>query len=411
VTTQAPELVPVSPDIGYAPEFAVSVAGQPEDVSTKNDVLSIRVVKDINNISGFDLNFNNWDDQTLRFKYSEVESDQEPFALGRRVDVRLGYADKLVSVITGQVTSLRPSFPESGSPTIGISGSDGMQKLKRRKARDNEAKLYQGRTDSEIAKAIAVRNQLDGSGIRKTTEQHPVVWQKNQDDAAFLMERAKRNDFECYLLTDPDTRKDVLHFEPPTDGRDGPPVRAFQLAYGPGLAAEEERGRGAAPPAGTGGARPLVPNLIDFTPTLTAAEQVSQLTVRGWDPRTKQPIAYAATVRDLPRASSRGVSGPEAATVALGGREEVVVDAPVGSDQEARELATSLLRERAYTFITGTGRIAGLPELRPGDNLEIHGIGRRFSGLYFVTKVEHTLGGSGFFTQFHVRRIRDGGTS
>ena len=76
----------------------------------------------------------------------------------------------------------------------------GMQKLKQRKPRDNEAKLYEDKADSEIAEAIAARNKLDRGGIRKTTEVHPVVWQKNQDDAAFLMERAKRNDFECYVL-------------------------------------------------------------------------------------------------------------------------------------------------------------------------------------------------------------------
>jgi phage protein D len=86
------------------------------------------------------------------------------------------------------------------------------------------------------------------------------------------------------------------------------------------------------------------------------------------------------------------------------------VDAPVASDQEARELAISLLREKAYEFITATGRIAGLPELRPGDNLEIYGLGRRFSGTYFVKRVEHTLSSSGFFTQFTARRVYDGGT-
>ena len=31
MTAQAPELVPVSPDAGYAPEFAVTVEGQPVD--------------------------------------------------------------------------------------------------------------------------------------------------------------------------------------------------------------------------------------------------------------------------------------------------------------------------------------------------------------------------------------------
>ena len=77
---------------------------------------------------------------------------------------------------------------------------------------------------------------------------------------------------------------------------------------------------------------------------------------------------------------------------------------------EARELAISLLRERAYEFVTATGRLAGLPELGPGDNLEIYGLGRRFSGTYFVKRVEHTLSASGFFTQFTARRVYDGGT-
>ena len=74
------------------------------------------------------------------------------------------------------------------------------------------------------------------------------------------------------------------------------------------------------------------------------------------------------------------------------------------------ELAKSLLRERAYEFITATGKVAGLPELRPGDNLEMFGLGRRFSGSYYVKRVEHSLGSSGFFTEFTARRIFDGGT-
>ena len=40
--------------------------------------------------------------------------------------------------------------------------------------------------------------------------------------------------------------------------------------------------------------------------------------------------------------------------------------------------------------------------------LEIHGIGLRFSGNYYVTRVEHTLSASGFFTGFRARRIADG---
>jgi len=416
VSEQQPEVVVVSPDGGYAPEFAVDVEGKPLDETTRNDVIQLRVTMDIQNMASFDVTFNNWDDRKLRFKYSEDEPGAEAFQLGRVVQIRLGYADKLVPVVTGQIADLRPSFPESGAPVIAISGTDKMQKLKVRKAREGEQRYFPKMADWQIAKRIAARNNLQVVAS-ESGPVHPMVVQKNQDDASFLMERAKRIDFECYILTDFKSGKDTLHFERPRDGRldddagggggPGQRARVYQLAYGPGLAAEEARG------GGGGGAGPLVPNLIEFTPTLTASDQVTTLTVRGWNQRTKEPIAFTATASHLPggtgagSAAGRGLTGPRAAKAAFGDRQETVIDAPVASDEEARRLAIALLRERAYMFITGTGRIAGLAELRPSDNLEIHGIGRRFSGPYFVTHVEHTLGGGGFFTSFQVRRIED----
>jgi phage protein D len=407
MTSQTSQVVAIPPDPGYAPDFSVDVESQPVDTRTKNDVLDIHVVLDLVNMGSFDITFNNWDDVQLRFKYSESEADAEVFKIGRLVAVQLGYAGTLVPVVSGQIIALHPNFPESSSPTIGISGTDGMQKLKDSKPRAGQAVYYRNKADWQIAQEVAQRqpNRMLFSAPDTSGPVHQLVVQKNQDDASFLMERATRIDYNCYVTSDRVAGTQTLHFEPPPDGRSGAPVRAFRLAYGPGLAAEEER----AALSGTAAlAGPLVPNLISFTPTLTAASQVSKLTVRGWDPRTKQPIEVAATVSDLPSGTDRGLTGPGAATEALGSREDAVIDAPVASAEEARELAKSLLRERAYQFITGTGRIAGLPALRPSDVLEIHGIGRRFSGNYFVTRVEHTLGASGFFTQFGARRIADG---
>jgi phage protein D len=407
MTTQTSQVVAIPPSPGAAPEFAVDVEGKPVEVRSKNDVIDIHAVLDLNNMGSFDITFNNWDDVNLRFKYSESDADTEVFKIGRLVAVKLGYADKLVTVVSGEISALHPSFPESGSPTIGISGTDGMQRLKDSKPRAGQAVYYRDKADWQIAQEVAGRQprMMKVSVPDQRGPRHQLVVQKNQDDASFLMERAKRIDYDCYVTSDAVAGTQTLHFEPPPDGRNGAPVRAFRLAYGPGLAAEEQRAARSGTAASGG---PLVPNLISFTPTLTAAKQVSRLTVRGWDPRTKRSIHAEATVDNLPSGQGSGLTGPAAATAALGGREETVIDAPVASTQEARELATALLRERAYQFITGTGRIAGLPQLRPRDVLEIHGIGRRFSGNYFVTRVEHTLGASGFFTQFGVRRIADG---
>jgi phage protein D len=86
-----------------------------------------------------------------------------------------------------------------------------------------------------------------------------------------------------------------------------------------------------------------------------------------------------------------------------------VVDAPVQSKREADELARALLLKRAYDFVTGSGQCIGQPEMRPGDNLAITRLGRRFDGQYYVKKTTHTFGASGYLTEFDVRRIHDGG--
>ncbi|WP_225830067.1 phage late control D family protein [Streptomyces sp. NK08204] len=391
MSTPTPEVA--SPD-RYAPEFEVRIEGLEMDPSTKNDIIDIKVNRDIDEMSGFDLTLNNWDDAGLRFKHS----DSPAFRLGGRVSVRLGYADKLLTVATGTISTLSPKFTDSASPTVQVSGVDGLLRLKDRKPTENETKIYRNQPDWQIAEQIAQRNHLRVEVTREGPT-HDLVVQKNQDDATFLLERAKRLDFDCYILPDPRTGEDTLYFIRPTDGRDGRPIRVYRLAYAPGLSTGPT-----AQPEG------LIPNLLEFTPTLTVSQQVSKVTVRGWDPRTKQSIAFTATAENLPAGQNTadGQSGPQVAESTLQGRQEVLVDAPVGSDQEARELAISLLRERAYEFITATGKVAGLPELRPGDNLEIYGLGRRFSGMYFVKRVEHTLNTSGFFTQFTGRRIHQG---
>lgn len=412
MTAQSSQVVAIAPDAGYAPDFTVDIGGQALGTPVRDDVLEVHVVLELDQMASFEITLNNWDDKLLRFKYSESDANSELFRISQLVAIQLGYAGNLVPVVSGQITSLSPAFPESGAPTIRISGTDGMQKLKDSKPRPGQQAYYKDKADWEIVQQVAQRapnNMAVYIPVRKGPKHHLVV-QKNQDDASFLMERAKRIDYDCYVVSDVAAGTQTLHFEPPADGRNGVPLRAFRLAYGPGLAAEEQRALAA---SGTGAAAPgpLLPNLIEFTPTLTAAAQVSRLTVRGWDPRTKKPIGVTATSDDLPSGQGGGLTGPAAATEALGAREETIIDAPVASVEEARELAAALLRERAYQFITGTGRIAGLPDLLLRDVLEIHGIGLRFSGNYYVTRVEHTLSASGFFTAFRARRIADGSHS
>lgn len=368
------------PERYYAPEFKIEVEGRELDPTTKGDLLEVKVSMDIDNMTSFDLTVNNWDDARFDFKYS----DSTTFDMCNRIHIQLGFEDELTSMVQGQITRLSPRFPESGPPSMGVSGQDSMVILKDRKPGPNDQKIFTDVQDWEIAEIVARRNKLRVE-VTKDGPRHPQVVQKNQDEATFLMERARRIDFDVFVKSDPATGEDKLHFTRPSDGRDGSAIRVYQLEWGR--------------------------NLMHFTPTLTVSGQVSKVTVRGWDPATKQVFTYTAEEKDLPGSSGGGRSGPAAAACIGSERQDVVVDAPVTSEQETRDLATSLLTERAYEFLTGKGRIVGQPQMRPGDNIELTGLGRRFSGRYFVKQVEHSLGSSGYFTDFTVRRLYDGGTT
>jgi phage protein D len=363
----------------YAPDYKIIVGGEAINPSTKGDVLDLKVVMDIENMTSFDMTINNWDDEKFEFKYSEGAI----FDVGAQVEVMMGYADSLKSMVIGQISTLAPKFPESGPPTIQISGLDGLLKLRDRKPKDMDQKIFENMADWEIAEIVGQRNGLKVN-VTPIGEKHKIVVQKNQDDATFLMERAKRIDFDCYILTDPESRKDVLHFVEPTDGRKGDKARLYVFEWGK--------------------------SLINFSPKLTLSRQVASVTVRGWNPDQKAPIKVTASAGDLPAGDGKGKSGPQAAAQHLSNKEEVVIDAPVTSEQEARDLAKSLLRERAYEFITGSGRVIGLADLRPSDNVELQNLGNRFSGTYYVKKVSHGIGSSGYQTDFEVRKLYDGGT-
>jgi uncharacterized protein len=369
----------------YAPDFKVLVEGRELDATTHGEILDLSVTMDIKALTGFNMTVNNWDDKSFDFKYSDTTT----FDIGKRVDIQMGYANDLRFMASGLIQSLSPRFPETGPPTLGVSGADRRVKLRDRKPTQKDVKQFLNKTDHEIAQEIARRNGLDAE-VTKTQLVHPLVVQKNQDDLTFLMERAKRIDFDFYIRVNPKTGKDTLCFVSPTDNRDARRTKMYIFEWGK--------------------------NLINYNTQLTLNDQVASVTVQGWDPATKKKISYKATPKDLPETKSAGTTGPKAANDRLAKREDIVVDQPVSSVEEAKELAISQLRERAYKFLTGTGRVIGLPDMRPGDLLELRGLGVRFSGTsdkpipYSVEKVTHTLGNSGYQTQFEVRSTADGGT-
>jgi phage protein D len=351
----------------FAPFFVVEVEGREVRPKSHADVVQLKVTLGIQELASCELVLNNWDEVALDFR-----SD---FDIGRTVKIQMGYADFFTTVFFGQVTRLAPRFPDSAPPTMTVTCLDGLVKLRDRQPTQNEPRRFDNKADWQIAQEIAQRHGLGFVGTQRGPV-HPLVWQKNQDDAAFLMERAGRIDFDCFIVHEAQQQRDTLFFIEPSDGRNADNTQVYTLEY--------------------------QKNLTSFTPQVDVSDQVAKVIVRGWNPETKQAISAEATQADLPGASG-GKTGPQASQKDFGNK-EVVVDAAVATEEEARALAIGSLRDRAYKFVTGEGQMIGLPNLRPGHNLEILNVGKQFSGTYYVTGCEHIIGERGYTTTFKVRQ-------
>lgn len=357
----------------YVPYFEVRLrGGRALGADVVRDITQVSYQDDIGSIDSFEITINNWDADTRDFKYV----DTDLFDPGKELELWLGYRggrQGLQRMITGEITSLRPTFPASGQPTLAISG---LNLLHRFRSKQRSA-AYENRTDSEIARDIA--GQLDvplrtDPAAEATEERFEYLFQDNEYDILFLLGRARRIGYDLFVEEGDEPGSHRLYF--------GPSTRMERPTYG------LDYGR----------------SLVQFQPNLSTANQVGKVTVKGWDATKKEPITYTATRSEL---ATRGIgqgSGSQAVENAVQSREEVIADRPVHTPEEARTLAVQTLERIAKELVTGTAAVVGLPDLRAGSVVHLGGLGERFSGRYFVTTTTHAIGDSGYSTQFGCRR-------
>ncbi len=209
--------------------------------------------------------------------------------------------------------------------------------------------------------------------------------QHNQYDIDFLFQRARKRGYVVFVQEADATHRPASGSSTSARRKPGmiPGLRdvTFELAWGA--------------------------SLIEFKPTITTANQISSVTVRGWHRTRKEPITRTVTLDD-----ERITANTDLHRVinACDAREEMVVDEPVFTNCEARERAIAILLDQTKQMVTADVKVVGLPDLRAGQIVVITELGARLSGKYFVTKTTHTIDDTGYLTTFSCRRERAGWT-
>jgi phage protein D len=337
----------------------VVVNGSPLPNDAAADLLEVTVDEDVSVPSLFILRLAEADD--LQKPFRRVDDD-ELFAIGNAVEIRLGHVGAMTRIMAGEITALEPDFIANGLPSLTVRGYDRRHRLQR----GRKTRTFVQQKDSDIATLIAGEAGLHAES-ENTGMVLDYVLQNNCTDLELLQERAAQIGYEVVV------EDNTLFFRPAGNAKSD----TLHLTLGQ--------------------------NLSEFSPRLSTAGQVGAVTVRGWDPKNKQLIETTADHLDARMGGRR--SGAELVNAAFGAAAQVELGRSVTSPAEAEQIARGLFNRMALELIVGEGACSGSADLRAGKVIGLHGLGKRFSGSYYVTRAIHRYTADrGYETRFQVRR-------
>jgi phage protein D len=353
--------------------------------------------------------------------------DSKAFAEGNHVDLYMGYGSSRVFMDRSEIIKWLPRFGVEGPTEFVIKGFDGRHKMtlgnqfrvsggKKKKQRKS---FYRNMTDDAIVRKIAEKygyavnfdvpevkkkavktTKKNAKGESVTVKQHvfPTRVQGSEvTDWEFLQRLATINRFDLWVDFDPAKGQFVINFVRRKDT--GAPGYLFTYTGDP-----ENPG-----------------TLLEADPEFSITDQPTDVEVLVYD-RKKRTIertiiADETKAEDVKLEGGRIAPGRMVAktSIEVGARvrfsafgqvHEVFADRPFRSQKEAKNFVENWLRERERDFLTMTGRVIGIPELRSRQIHEIRGLGKRLDGLYRFTNVKHSMNpGSNYDCSFAAHKI------
>jgi phage protein D len=291
-----------------------------------------------------------------------------------KVSVLTGDEQTPAVLVAGEVTSLEVDFDTTGTFTV-VRGYDHAHRL----FRGRGTHAYTQVTASDVVTTVARRANLQLGDVQPTTTVFDHVAQTGTSDWEFLESLAREIGFEVAV------REGKLDFRAP---------RTASTAPGSERADEN----------------PLVlqlgADLLRFRAIVTAAEQVGEVQVRGWDVAQKRALVGTAAAKT----NTAELSGVDPAGLAstFGNRTYVSGDVPYGTQAEVDVAATALADQLAGAFAEFSGLARGNARLRADVAFTIGNVGPPFDGKYTITSSRHSYdAATGYTTALTVSGRQD----
>ncbi len=336
----------------YAPAFEVEIEGEKLAAEMSKAILSVTVEEKMDALAGFSITISDgFDMKTQTFKWLDHPLFHKDNKEESKITIRMGYSDNLSEMFRGKITGIESSFFSGEPPTVTIKGED--LSIHEMTAPTPE-KAFIDMKYSDVVKTIASAIGLNAV-VDETGKYEPVLRKTNEESyLAFIKKLGDRVGYEFMV----DGR--TLYFVKPGDDK----KELLTLKLGK--------------------------DIISFNPILNTTTRVAAVEVRGHNPKD-------------PSKPFIGKEGDDGEGDLKSGK-KVITNVIVTSEEQAKKVARAELDRANNDQVKGDGECIGLPMLRKGVNILLEGMGKRFSGSYYVKKTTHTINNSGYKTRFTVKK-------
>lgn len=313
---------------------------------------------------------------TLRFHSDDRLWGELNVSMGAEVKIKAGKLGETPAdaLITAEVTAIEALF-ESGSRYLVVRGYDKSHRLHA----GRKTRSWNRVSDSDLARRIAGDVGISIGTIDRSSVIHDHISQINMTDWEFLRDRAGEIGFVLAV------RDGKLSFTEESGGAGGGIGGAIGGALGVG-----------------GGLRlELDHDLLAFRPRVTGAQQVKDVTARGWDVSQKAAVQHRETASTVSVSLDQSNWKPDKLAATFGSPSYLVCDRPIRTTAEAREVAASAAEDVASSFAEADGTALGDPRLTTGSAVTIAGTGP-FDGTWVLSHTHHRFDEDGYYTDFEV---------
>lgn len=309
------------------------------------EVLSIAITKTANRLSTATIVLRDGEAAAQSFAASNAP-DLVP---GKRITIKVGRDRNNQPLFKGVIIRHGIKVRENGQPELVVECRDEAVRM----TIGRHSRYFGDMKDSEVMEELVGNYQGLQTDVERTRVTHKELVQHHCTDWDFLLLRAEANG-KLVLTND-----GVVEIKKPDT--DSSPV--LQLVYGA--------------------------SLFEFESEMDVRQQWASVQARAWDYGGQDLFQSEASAAAF--AEPGNIAGSELAQVMQLPHYELQHSGYL-PQEELQQWAEATLMKSRLSKIKGRARFQGFAGVKPGDTVQLDGVGERFNGKAFVTGVRHELG-------------------